>query len=92
MFMLDQWEALEANEKYDPETLRVAKELAFEMCQSLLDRMGLSATTDESALRIAGRGATFVVPLRGSSVPMKYANKQARSGSSRNPSRRGEEF
>jgi hypothetical protein len=79
MFRLDHWEALEANEKYDRATLAVAKELAFEMCAELFDRFGVSATTDDEALRIAGRGVTFLIPLRGTSVPMKYAGREGTS-------------
>ena len=79
MFKLDLWEALEANENYDKPTLAVAKELAFEMCSEIFERLGLSVTTDEAALRIAGRGATFVFPLRGNNVPMKYAGRQGTS-------------
>jgi hypothetical protein len=85
MFKLDLWEELEANENYDKPTLAVAKELAFEMCSDIFERLGLSATTDESSLRVAGRGATFVFPLRGNNVPMKYAG---RPGTSRAGTRR----
>jgi hypothetical protein len=76
MFMLDHWESLEANEHYHTETLRVAKDLAFEMCSQIFERMGLSAIADDTALRIAGRGLTFVIPLRDNHVPMKYANRR----------------
>jgi hypothetical protein len=76
MFRLDHWEALEANEKYDQATLAVAKELAFEMCSELFDRFGVSAIADDEVLRVAGRGVTFLIPLRGTNVPMKYAGRE----------------
>jgi hypothetical protein len=79
MFKLDLWEALEANEDYDKATLAVAKELAFEMCSEIFERLGLSVMTDEVALRVAGRGATFVFPLRGNNVPMKYGSREGTS-------------
>lgn len=79
MFMLDHWEALEADKRYDPKTLRVAKELAFEMLDDLIDRLGLSTMMDETSLRVAGRGVTVVVPLRGINVPLKYPTRKGTS-------------
>ena len=83
MFMLDRWEELESDGSYDRETLQVAKDLAFAMCADIFFRMGLTATADEVSLRVAGRGATFVFPLRGNSIPMKYAGRDgiSRAGS-----------
>ena len=90
MFKLDCWEALAANGNYDQETLAVAKELAFEMCAELIDRLGLTATSDEAALRVAGRGLTFPIPLRGNSVPLKYVGKAGQKwAASKKPGRRG---
>jgi hypothetical protein len=89
MFKLDAWEALMTNEDYDQSTVAVAKELAFEMCAELIDRLGMSAVTDEAALRISGRGLTFLIPLRGNSVPMKYAGKKGFLAAQKKPGRRG---
>lgn len=94
MFMLDRWEELESSGNYDLETLQVAKDLAFTMCSTIFERMGLSIMTDEASLRVAGRGATFVFPLRGNNIPMKYAGREGtpragtvHAGSERSPRR-----
>jgi len=89
MFKLDLWEELEADKNNDKPTLAAAKELAFAMCAEIFERLGLSATTDESSLRVAGRGATFVFPLRGNHVPMKYPARRGtpRAGTKRSDKR-----
>jgi hypothetical protein len=78
MFRLDDWETLEANDHLDKDTLAVAKELAFEMCAEIFERLGLSATPDSVCLRVAGRGTTVLFPLRGSNVPLKDPARENR--------------
>jgi hypothetical protein len=46
------------------------------MCADIFDRMGLTVTTDDASLRVAGRGTTFIFPLRGSNVPLKYSGRE----------------
>lgn len=75
MFKLDHWEELEASGDYDAKTLVVAKELAFDMCREIFERLGLSTMTNEVSLRVSGRGTTVVFPLRGNSVPLKYIDR-----------------
>lgn len=75
MFKLDHWEELESSGDYDSRTLAVAKELAFDMCREIFERLGLSTTTDKVSLRVVGRGTTVMFPLRGSSVPLKYIDR-----------------
>ena len=72
MFMRDRWEELRDGGNYDRRTVEVARELADEMCREIFDKMGYSVVVDDVAVRVSGRGLTFIFPLRGSAVPMKY--------------------
>ena len=62
MIMLDRWEALAADGQLDKHTVDVCRELASEMCREIFDRMGLDVQPIENALRISGRGLTYLFP------------------------------
>jgi hypothetical protein len=72
MFMLDRWDALRADEEMDSDTVSAAQALADEMCQAIIDRMGLTVVRDEKSLVVVGRGLRYVFPLRGDNIPLKY--------------------
>lgn len=71
MIMLDKWDALEANQHIDQDVVQECKELAFSMCSSIFDRLGLDVQTDGTALIASGRGLRYVFQLRDRVVPMK---------------------
>ena len=75
MIMLDKWDALEANQHIDQDVVQECKELAFSMCSSIFDRLGLDVQTDGTALIASGRGLRYVFQLRDRVVPMKIFEK-----------------
>ena len=69
--MLDRWEALTADGHLDRHTVDVCRELASEMCREIFDRMGLDVQPIENALRISGRGLTYLFPTRDKDIASK---------------------
>lgn len=64
MIMLDKWDALESDGRYDKHTVGACRELASDMCREIFDRMGLDVQPIENALRVSGRGLTYLFPTR----------------------------
>ena len=64
MIMLDRWEALAADATFDKLTVEVCRELASGMCREIFDRLGLDVQPIENALRVSGRGLTYLFPTR----------------------------
>jgi len=71
MIKLDRWEALAADGQLDKHTVEVCRELASEMCGEIFDRMGLDVQPIENALRISGRGLTYLFPTRDKDIASK---------------------
>ena len=71
MIMLDRWEALAADGQLDKHTVEVCRELASEMCGEIFDRMGLDVRPIENALRISGRGLTYLFPTCDKAIAVK---------------------
>jgi hypothetical protein len=71
MIMLDRWETLAADGQLDKHTVEVCRELASEMCREIFDRLGLDVQPIENALRVSGRGLTYLFPTRDKAVGSK---------------------
>ena len=69
--MLDRWEALAADRSFDKPTVEACRELASEMCGEIFDRLGLDVQPIENALRISGRGLTYLFPTRDKAITTK---------------------
>jgi hypothetical protein len=80
MIMLDRWEALAADGKFDKETVQVCRELAAEMCRSIFERLGFSVQVIDGgkALRVAGRGLTYIFPTMDKAVSLRSATGAVR--------------
>jgi len=68
MIMLDKWEEMASDIRYDRHTVEACRELAFAMCNEIFVRMGLDVQFTEDALRVAGRGCTYLFPTRGRAI------------------------
>ena len=68
MIMLDRWEALAADGQLDKPTVEVCRVLSVEMCREIFDRLGLDVQPIENALRVSGRGLTYLFPTRDKAV------------------------
>ena len=68
MIMLDRWEALAADGQLDKPTVAACQALSVEMCREIFDRLGLDVQPIENALRVSGRGLTYLFPTRDKSV------------------------
>jgi hypothetical protein len=64
MIMLDRWEVMGTEARYDKSTLADCQALADEMCASIFERLGLDVQSVEGTLRVSGRGLTFIFPIR----------------------------
>jgi hypothetical protein len=62
MIMLDRWKELAADSRMDKSTVEACQSLASEMCRDIFDRLGLDVQPIENALRVSGRGLTYVFP------------------------------
>ena len=71
MIMLDRWESLEADGRLDKHTVEVCRLLSVDMCREIFDRMGLDVQPIENALRVSGRGLTYLFPTRDKAVAAK---------------------
>ena len=71
MIMLDRWEALAADRSFDKPTVEACRELASEMCGEIFDRLGLDVQPIENALRISGRGLTYLFPTSDKAIAAK---------------------
>ena len=71
MIMLDRWEALAADGQLDKPTVAACQALSVEMCREIFDRLGLDVQPIENALRVSGRGLTYLFPTLDKSIPMK---------------------
>jgi hypothetical protein len=71
MIMLDRWEALAADGRLDKHTVEVCQALASDMCSEIFYRLGLDVQPIENALRVSGRGLTYLFPTLDKSIPMK---------------------
>ena len=71
MIMLDRWEALGSDTQFDKHTVEVCQELAAEMCSEIFSRMGLDVQTIANALRVSGRGLTYLFPTRDKAITTK---------------------
>ena len=69
--MLDRWEALVSDSKLDRHTVEVCRELASGMCRAIFDRLGLDVQPIENALRISGRGLTYLFPTHDKDIASK---------------------
>ena len=79
MIMLDKWDVLEANQHLDQDVVQECKELAFAMCASIFNRLGLDVQTDDTTLIASGRGLRYVFQTRDRGVPMKIFREVALS-------------
>ena len=71
MIMLDRWEALAADGQLDKPTVAACQALSVEMCREIFDRLGLDVQPIENALRVSGRGLTYLFPTRDKSIASK---------------------
>ena len=71
MIMLDRWEALAADGRLDKHTVEACQALASDMCREIFDRMGLDVQSIENALRVSGRGLTYLFPTRDKAITTK---------------------
>jgi len=76
MIMLDRWEGLAVSRSLDKHTVVTCQALAAEMCQEIFDRLGFSVQVIDSgrALRVAGRGLTYIFPTKDKEVSLRSAN------------------
>jgi hypothetical protein len=80
MIMLDRWEGLAADRQLDKETVQVCRELADDMCCSIFERLGFSIQVIDNgkALRVAGRGLTYIFPTTDKAVSLRSATGSVR--------------
>ena len=71
MIMLDRWEALAADGQLDKPTVEVCRALSVEMCRKIFYRLGLDVQPIENALRVSGRGLTYLFPTCDKAVTSK---------------------
>ena len=71
MIMLDRWEALAADSQLDKPTVEVCRALSVEMCREIFYRLGLDVQPIENALRVSGRGLTYLFPTCDKAVTSK---------------------
>jgi hypothetical protein len=71
MIMLDRWEDLAADGQFDKHTVEACRMLASDMCREIFDRLGLDVQPIENALRVSGRGLTYLFPTRDKSITAK---------------------
>ena len=71
MIMLDRWKELAADSRMDKSTVEACQSLASEMCRDIFDRLGLDVQPIENALRISGRGLTYLFPTRDKDIASK---------------------
>ena len=71
MIMLDRWEELAADGRLDKHTVEACQALASDMCREIFDRMGLDVQTIANALRVSGRGLTYLFPTRDKAITTK---------------------
>ena len=72
MIMLDNWEALEQDKHLDLSTVKLCKELAFEMCRKIFDTLSFDARQiDDTTLVVSGRGLRYIFQVRSHPVKTK---------------------
>jgi hypothetical protein len=71
MIMLDRWEEMAMDARYDKPTLAACQILASEMCASIFERMSLDVQSVEGSLRVSGRGLTYLFPIRERTVKVR---------------------
>lgn len=76
MIMLDRWEELASSAGSSKHTVEACRILASEMCRAIFDRLGFSVDVIDSgnALRVAGRGLTYIIPTRDHPVSLRSAS------------------